>query len=373
MAEGADVTVIGAGVVGLAVAAALAARGRKVYILEKNERYGQETSSRNSQVIHAGLYYPPGCLKARTCVEGNRLLYELCARYGVPYRRLGKLVVATEAEEEPRLEALARNAAENGVTGLRLLTSRQVAELEPRVRARAGLLVPDTGIVDVHRLMELYVWLARERGAELVCRTEVVGLEYTGAGYLVWVRDREGTYPFRSRVVVNSAGLGADRVAAMAGLDVDRLGYRLHYCKGHYFSVCPAKSRLVSRLVYPVPHPQVTGLGIHVTLDLGGRMRLGPDALYVDEPEYGVDEGRRHLFWEGARRFLPDLEPEDLSPEMAGVRPKLQGPGQPQRDFVVRHEADRGLPGFVNLIGIESPGLTASPAIARLVAEMVGQ
>ncbi|MBC7104990.1 MAG: FAD-dependent oxidoreductase, partial [Firmicutes bacterium] len=247
-------------------------------------------------------------------------------------------MVATDAEEEPRLEALASNAAENGVTGLRLLTSREVAALEPRVRARLGLLVPDTGIVDVHRLMELYLWLARERGAELVCRTEVVGLEFTGAGYLVWVRDREGTYPFRSRAVVNSAGLWSDRVAAMAGLDVDRLGYRLHYCKGHYFSVCPAKGRLVSRLVYPVPHPQVTGLGIHVTLDLGGRMRLGPDTLYVREPEYGVDEGRRHLFWEGARRFLPDLEPADLSPDMAGVRPKLQGPGQEPRDFVVRHE-----------------------------------
>lgn len=375
-----DVVVIGAGIVGLAVAARLSAAGRAVAVLEQRDSFGRETSSRNSEVIHAGLQYPPGSLKARLCVAGNQMLYEICARHGVPHRNTGKLVIAVEEDEVAALEQLKATAEANGVAGLRIIGGAEVERMEPAVRAPAALYVPSTGIVDAHSLMAFFALSAREHGADLIYRTTVQAIEPLGDGYRVVGVDASGeTSALRAAAVVNAAGLWADAIAALVGIDIDAASYHQHFCKGDYFSVAPARAGLVSRLVYPVAATgaERAGTRIHLTLDLAGRMRLGPDAAWLpdawrERPNYQVDAARRDLFWQSARRYLPWLEVSDIAPEGAGVRPRVYGPGQPSRDFIIQHERERGLPGFVNLIGIESPGLTSSPAIAEYVAELLG-
>jgi len=364
-----DVAIIGAGVVGLATAAELARQQKGVFALEKNQSFGLETSSRNSEVIHAGIYYPEGSLKARFCVEGNPLLYDFCEKYGVDHRRLGKIIVATDNGEVEKLEQLHEMGRRNGVTDLRLISRDEVRHTEPNVEAVAGMLSPSTGILDAHALMRALYGLARERGADFVFETEVIGLEKVGTGYEVRIRDREGTSSIRAGIVINSAGLNSDRVAGLAGIDTARAGYQLHYCKGEYFSLNSSEGHPVSRLVYPLP--EHAGKGIHVTPTMDGRMRLGPNTRYVDEIDYGVDETDKETFYQSVKKFLPGLRLEDLEPEMAGIRPKLQGPEDDFRDFVIAHEEARGLPGLINLVGIESPGLTGAIAIGRHVAGMV--
>ena len=371
MEQLAEICVVGAGVVGLAVASELAGAGRDVLVLERHDSFGRETSSRNSEVIHAGLYYEPGSLKARLCVEGRERLYHLCREHGIGHRRITKMIVATTQEEVPRLEALAENARRCGVDDLRMLEPSDIPRLEPEVRAVAALFSPSTGIVDSHGLMSYFARKAKDCGATLAYCAEVIALEKTGDGWLVTVREPKDTYTFQTAIVINCAGLGSDQIAAAAGMEVDRCGYRLRYCKGDYFSLPPSKGGRVGRLVYPAPHAGAAGLGVHLTLDLQGRARLGPNAVYVDAVDYRVDVTQREAFYRSASRFLPFLEEEDLQPDMAGVRPKLQGPDEPFRDFVIRHEADRGLEGLFNLIGIESPGLTSVAALARYVQNLV--
>ena len=367
-----DITIIGAGVVGLAIAAQLAHRDRVVFVLEKNERFGQETSSRHSGVIHSGIYYPAGSLKAKLCVEGNRLLYELCGKRGIGHKKLGKLIVAASSEETGQLQKLKEKGQRNGATGLKLISRSELKEMEPNVEGVAALLSPSTGIIDSHALMEHFAARAKDGGAEIAYRKKVVGLEKVSAGYKVAVEENDkGKFSFDTRILINCAGLQCDKVAELAGIDIDRAGYRLHYCKGEYFTVGGGKNRLVKRLIYPVPEVKGTGLGVHVTLDLEGRMRLGPNTQYVDSIDYAVDSRHKDSFYKSAKRMLPFIEYEDLEPEMAGIRPKLQGPGEDVKDFVIRDESDKGLPGLINLIGIESPGLTSSPAIARYVARLV--
>jgi len=364
------VAVIGAGVVGLAVAARLAPRHPDLVILERNSRHGQETSSRNSEVIHAGIYYPTGSLKARLCVEGNRLLYEICAARDVPHRRCGKIITAAADEELPDLETLRARAQANGVE-LQRLSAAEAGELEPHVRSVGALLSPDTGIVSAHGLMDVLLHAAREKGAVFQPRSELVGLERRTGDYRLAVRMAGAVETFTAERVVNAAGLEADTVAAMAGIDVDAAGYRQHYCKGSYFSVAPAKAGLIARLVYPVPGR--LSLGVHAVLGLDGRLRFGPDAEYVGRRmDYRVDEAKGAAFGEAARRLVPEIEDADLAPDISGIRPKLQGPGEGFRDFVIAEESARGLPGFVNLIGMDSPGLTSAPAIAAHVAELLG-
>lgn len=374
-----DVVVIGAGVVGLAIAACLSENGRDVLLLEKHDSFGRETSSRNSEVIHAGLQYTPGSLKARLCVEGNRLLYEICGRAGVPHQRIGKLVIAVEDQEEPGLHALRATAEQNGVQGMRVVGHAEVERMEPHLRAPAALYIPSTGIIDAHSLMAYFAQRAREHGAEIVYRTEVCGIERLSDGYLVdGIDAARERFAVRSTVIVNAAGIWADHIASLAGIDIDAAGYRQHFCKGDYFGVAPRRTGLISRLVYPLAATGAEHVGtrIHLTLDLTGRMRLGPDAEWLADdwrmaPQHAVNGAKRDLFWRSAHRYLPWLEPDDIVPEGAGVRPRVFGPGEPQRDFIIAHETDRGLPGFVNLIGIESPGLTSSPAIARYVSELL--
>jgi L-2-hydroxyglutarate oxidase LhgO len=365
------IVVVGAGVVGLAVAARLAPRHPDLVVLERNSRHGHETSSRNSEVIHAGIYYPEGSLKARLCVEGNRLLYETCAARGIAHRRCGKIITAGDEAELPALDDLHGRARRNGVE-LDRLSAAATAALEPHVRSVGSLLSPDSGIVSAHGLMDALLHEVREAGAVFQPRSELVGLERHDGAYRLTVRNGGAVESFTAERVVNAAGLQADTVAAMAGIDVDAAGYRQHYCKGSYFSVAPARAGLVSRLVYPVPGRY--SLGVHAVLGLEGRLRFGPDAEYVarDDADYRVDAGKAAAFAEAARRLVPALEESDLSPDISGLRPKLQGPGDGFRDFVIAEESGRGLPGLVNLIGMESPGLTAALAIARRVAELVG-
>lgn len=360
------ITIIGAGVVGLAVARELAGRFHDVLVVEKNESFGRETSSRHSGVVHAGIYYPAGSLKARLCTGGNPLVYEYCRKRNIPHRKTGKLIVAVDEDEGRRLRLLKIQGDENEVPGLAFLSGHELRALEPDVSAREALFSPATGIIDAHVLMRSYLVEAESQGAKIVFYSRISAIRFDGREYEMEIN---GAYRFRSRVVVNCAGLYSDAVAALAGIDVEGEGYRLKHCKGTYFTASPAPR--ISHLVYPVPGEEDVGLGIHATLDLGGRVRFGPDAEYVSELSYDVDEGKRDVFHRAVSRYLPGVKREHLHPDTTGIRPKLQGPGEPFRDFVISVERERGLPGFINLIGIDSPGLTSSPAIARCVASLV--
>jgi L-2-hydroxyglutarate oxidase LhgO len=365
-----DVAIVGAGALGLAAAAALAAAGRSVAVLERGAGIARETTSRNSQVIHAGLYYPAGSWKARLCREGRERLYERCRRLRIPHRRLGKLVVAVEEAERAGLERLCALGTGNGAPGLAIVDGAEVRRLEPAVRAVAALVSPDTGIVDAHALCLSWLAEAEAHGAWLALRHDVVSIEARAGGFRVAALGPDGARSeLECAALVNAAGLDADRVAALAGIDVDARGWRLRPCKGDYFALAPGAPLRVGRLVYPLPAG--AGLGIHVTLDLGGRIRFGPDAEYVERVRYDVDPAKAAAFAAAAGRYLPGLRAEWLTPDQAGVRPKLAGPGEGFRDFVVEEASADGLPGLVNLIGIESPGLTAAPAIATRVVSLL--
>lgn len=389
-----DVTVVGGGIVGCAVAAAAARRLSAVVLLEREGRLGAGVTSRNSEVVHGGMYYPAGSLKARACVHGRRLLREFCRTAGVPYREYGKLIVAATAAEEPDLARLLALGQANGVEDLRLLDRRELAALEPHVRATAALHSPRTAVVAAEEAARAYGRLAAERGAQLLTSAAVTGLSRRGGAWEVTVRRGVGggpadgrggggdgagaptggeTWTHRSRWVVNAAGLHSDAVAALAGVDVDGAGLRLRWSKGNYFAVAPAHAGKVGRLIYPVPPADGSSLGVHVCLDLAGQMRLGPDVEPLDGREdYTVDPDRGAAFFAGARAFLPFLAPADLSPAMAGIRPRLARASAGFADFVARRE-EGGLAGLVDLIGIESPGLTAAPALAELVDGLLAE
>jgi len=359
----ADITIIGAGVIGLAIASEMANNKLNIFIIEKNESHGRGISSRNSEVIHAGIYYPPGSLKAKLCIEGRELLYESSVKYGIPHRKIGKFIIATTKNEMGKIEQLMYNARQNGISSVSLIKQSQISEMEPHIRAAGALHSPDTGIVNAHSLMDYYLQKAKMLGAEIVYGTEVVGIEKAPDGYKVSTVNREREhFEFISGKVLNAAGLYSDTIAKMIGKD-----YSLHYCKGDYFSIANVKKGMVQRLIYPVPEENHVGLGVHLTLDLSGRMKLGPDATYIERVEnYKVDAKKGEKFYEAAVKFLPFIKREDISPDMSGIRPKLQGRGESFRDFIISED----LPGFINLIGIESPGLTAAPAIARYVKAM---
>ncbi len=361
-----DVTIIGAGVVGLAIAAELSRLHHAIVVLEKAERFGQETSSRNSGVIHSGLYYPAGSLKARLCIEGADLLYAICRANSIPHLRTGKLIVAADQSELGRLEALPETGRRNGLRDIRVLEKDEITRMEPAVNAAAAIHLPNTGIIDVHALMKLFYHQAVANQVLFAFNSDVERIEKEKTAFSIQVRQEQ--YQFSSRIVINCAGLASDRIAAMAGLDIDRLGYRLRYCKGSYFFY--AGPSPVRTLVYPLPNDALTGLGVHATIDLGGRLRFGPDTEYVDAISYSVDTAKRDLFFESANRIIRGLKKTAFLPDMAGIRPKLQRPGESVRDFVIEDETRNNFPGLINLIGIESPGLTAAPAIARMVSRM---
>ena len=360
-----EITIIGAGVVGLAVAAELSRAYHSVVVLERQATFGQETSSRNSEVIHSGIYYPTGSMKTRLCVEGARLLYEYCEKHNVPCAKPGKLIVATDEAEIPFLEDILHRGKESGVEGLRFFEKKGINRVEPKVKGVAAIFSSETGIIDSHTLMKRIYATAKTSGVLFSFNSEVVAIAREKDGYLVGIK--EDNYTFLSRVVVNSAGLSADTVAGLAGIDCGQAGYRLRYCKGSYFSY--QKPSPVKTFIYPVPEEDLSGLGVHITIDLGGRLRFGPDTEYIDKIDYSVDAGKKSSFYRKASRLIDGLDEEAFNPDMAGIRPQIQGDGF--RDFIIRDEADRGLPGFINLIGIESPGLTSVLSIARQVHTLI--
>ncbi|MGO9310914.1 MAG: NAD(P)/FAD-dependent oxidoreductase [Spirochaetia bacterium] len=366
-----DILIVGAGVVGLAIAERLARPGRSIVVAERNESFGRETSSRNSEVIHCGMYYPENLLKTRLCVRGNPLLYERCEKDGIPARKTGKIVVAVDDQEARVLQHLLSQGRRNGVRGLRLIYERELRELEPCVRGVLGLLSPESGIVNSHLLMTSLQQSAAARGVTFGYRCDVHRVTWTGAGFVAELTDADTeSMSLNAECVVNAAGLDADRVAQSAGIDIDAAGYRIHPAKGEYFRVSSRHRGKLARLVYPVPSP--VHLGAHAVLGLDGGLKIGPNSVSAVRGDYSVDPAHREEFLAKASRFLPFLEAGDLSPDMAGIRPKLYRLGEPLRDFVIREETSRGLPGLVNLVGMESPGLTSCLTIAEEVERVLG-
>ncbi len=366
-----DIAIIGAGVVGLAIASRVARPDRDVVLLERHEGFGRETSGRSSQVIHAGIYYTEGSLKARFCVEGNRLLYQICRDNNIPYSPTGKLIVAVTSEEENGLPQLLERGRRNGAEGLEIISGSQAHNLEPNVNCRAAILAPSSGIVDAFSLMRFFETSAGGNGLQTAYRCEVKSIKKTTSGYKLGVLDSDGQLSyFNTRIVINSAGLECGNVAALAGIDIDRAGYRVNYCKGEFFRVGNGKQKLARRLIYPFP-PRPGFVGIHTVPDLEGNMKLGPHDYFVPTVDYRVDETHKQHVYDSVKSFLPFIDIQDLEPDTSGIHPKLQRPGEPMKDFVIVHESARGLPGLINLIGIESPGLTSSPAIGRYVEKMV--
>ena len=363
-----SITIIGAGVIGLAIAEKLSQYYSDIYVIERNSKFGQETSSRNSEVIHAGIYYPKNTLKAKLCVESNPKLYSFCEKYDVEYSKCGKFVVATTKEEVVQLEDVRQKAIANGVNNLVYLTEQEIKEKEPNIKAIKALYSPSTGIINVASFMKKLESLAINNGVDFVYKSELKHIEYSGNEYNLLINDADGNdFSFSSNIVINSAGLEADKVAAMIGIESEYL--RIQFCKGEYFRINPPKNRLVKSLIYPVPYPKLVGVGIHATVDISGGLKLGPDVEYLAKNEYNykVDASKRAKFYESVKAFMPFLDLEDLSPEMVGIRPKIQKDGEEYKDFYIMEESKRGLPKFINLIGMESPGLTASLAIADYV------
>jgi len=365
--ETVDCIVIGAGVVGLATARALARAGREVVILEATSAIGQGVSSRSSEVIHAGIYYPTGLLKTRVCVAGRDMLYRFCEDFSVPHRRCGKLIVATSDAERPKLDAIRAQAEANGVSDLRPISVAEAHELEPALSCVAALLSPSTGIIDSHAYMAALLGDAEAHGAMLALNTPVLSGRVELDGIVV---ETGGTEPMtlKAKLVVNAAGLGAQAVAAsLRGMPAEKIPPR-HLAKGNYFSL--AGRAPFSRLIYPIPEPG--GIGVHLTLDTAWQARFGPDVEWIDALDYSVDPRRGDAFYAVIRRYWPGLDDGALQPAYAGIRPKIERPGGVTTDFMIQTAETHGIPSLVNLFGIESPGLTSSLAIADGIVAQAG-
>lgn len=361
-----DAVVIGAGVIGLACARALALRGIETIVLERHEAFGSETSSRNSEVIHAGLYYPTNSRKAQLCVAGKHQLYDYCASHGINHRRCGKLMVATSPEQLPQLQHYYQQGQANGVSDLALLSANEAKALEPALECVAALHSPSTGIIDSHALMLALLGDAENAGSMLVVSTPVLGGKLESDGIVI---ETGGASPIcvKARIVINAAGLGAQALAtAMVGFPA-QLVPPSHYAKGNYYALTGRAP--FSRLIYPMPEPG--GLGVHLTLDLAGQARFGPDVEWVSELNYDVAPARADCFYGAVRHYWPALSDGALMPAYAGIRPKITGPGEAAADFLIQGPANHGVAGLVNLFGIESPGLTSCLALADQVTALV--
>jgi L-2-hydroxyglutarate oxidase LhgO len=364
-----DCLVIGAGVIGLACASRMARSGYSVLLVDEERWIGSHTSSRNSEVIHAGLYYPPGSLKASLCVEGCDLLYRWCVDHHVEHKRVGKLLVAVNPEEITTLEALQKNALRSGVDSLEEISVNQLRQIEPAVRGVAALFSPDTGIIDSHGYLQSLLSDAQNHGADLALDTRVSHLQHDGQHWHVDGVSCGETFSITTQRVVNAAGLFSSQLASrIMGLEQQYVP-NTHWCRGRYFSYSGRSP--FSHLVYPMPEANAAGLGVHATLDMGGQVRFGPDVAWTDSIDYQVEEHLKDDFALAIQRYFPSLDKDRLAPGYCGIRPKLSGPGEPASDFSIQGPQAHGLPGLINLFGIESPGLTASLAIAEHVARII--
>jgi len=367
-----NITIIGAGVVGLAIASKLSETQNSIFVLEKNSKFGQETSSRNSEVIHSGIYYPVDSLKTKLCVRGNHMLYDICDKNDIPYKRCGKLIVATDDQELVELQNIYKRAISNRVNDLSFLNTKEIHELEPNIYGKKALFSPSTGIIDSHQLMKFFVASSINNNVDFAFNSKVSSIRKINNYYQIEVIDHEGKpFLFTSKTIINAAGLEAEKISKMVGINNNK--YKTYFCKGEYFSIKPPKNKLVSRLVYPVPFKNLTGLGIHATVDLGGGLKLGPNVEYLDKNiyDYKINDSHKDDFFNSAKNIFPFLTLDDLQAEMVGIRPKIQKKGEAIQDFIIVEEKKSGFPNFINLIGIESPGLTASPAIAEYVNKLI--
>ncbi len=363
--ERANIVIIGAGIVGLSIAAEISKNNESVYILEKNWNFGLETSSHNSGVIHSGIYYPKNSLKSTLSIKGNQLIYDICKNYKIPVRKLGKLIVAKGEDEIKNLDKLMLNGIDNNIEGLKFLDQEDVRRLEPNVVVDKAIYVPSTGIIEPTDLMEYFYSKATKNQVQIAYKTEVTGIKRLDDGYELKGISVGEKFNIQANTVINSAGLFADKIAAMVGLDIDNLGYRLQYYKGDYFRISGPPP--VKMLIYPVPNS--IGLGIHLTPDLSGSVRIGPNAYPVEKIDYKVESNKKE-FIDSVKRFIPSIEKYQIDEDSAGIRPKIKGSSEIFKDFVITHEKNNGLFGYINLVGIESPGLTAAPAIAEYVSEI---
>jgi L-2-hydroxyglutarate oxidase LhgO len=356
-----DCIVVGAGVVGLAIARAFALSGREVMVVEAAEGIGTGTSARNSEVIHAGIYYPAGSLKAKLCVEGRKMLYAYCAEKGVAHKRIGKLIVATSQDEIAKLDDILSKARINGVDDMELLSAAQAQALEPALFCTAALHSPSTGIIDSHGLMLAYQGDAENAGAQCVFHTPLLSGDVRREGGFTLQFGGADAMQLSCNVLINASGLHAPTLArASRGIPPASIPTE-YLCKGSYFTL-QGKAPF-TRLIYPTPHH--AGLGVHLTLDLGGQAKFGPDTEWIDKVDYDIDANRCADFYEAVRTYWPGMPDASLSPGYTGIRPKVSGPHEPAADFMIVGPATHGVPGLVNLFGIESPGLTSSLAIAQ--------
>jgi len=367
-----DHLVIGAGVIGLAIAKRLSDSGKECFVVEKNGAFGEETSSRNSEVIHAGIYYPQNSLKAKLCIEGKTALYQYCQSRNLPHQQLGKLIVATSKDEESQLDLIEQKAINNGVTDLNWLNHQQLKTIEPNVKSTAALLSPSTGIVDVHQYMLSLVGDIEDAGNPIVYYADVHQIEQTSSGWKVRLFNQGEELSIHCRWLINAAGLHANKLAAMYQTDTPKL----HFCRGLYFSY--SGKNLFKHLIYPVPEKNTVGLGIHATLDLAGQVKFGPDTHYLDSIDYSFPEGSalletRQRWAKAIQSYYPDIEIERLTPSYAGIRPKLSGAKGAAKDFVIEGPNQHDLDNLIHLLGIESPGLTSSLAIAKYVETLINE
>jgi len=360
-----NITIVGAGIVGLAIGNELSEYFDDVLVLEKENGFGKHTSSRNSEVIHSGIYYPKNSLKAELCLKGNKLLYEFADKYGVNYDKCGKFIVATTDEEIPELEKLKAKGILNGVKGLEILNKEEVGLKIPDVKSVGALWVPDTGIVDSHRLMQNLEMLIEKKGGMIAYNTEVNTIKKLEKGFELGFTDGS---KLRTNILINAAGLFSENISKMLGVDTEELNLKLHLCKGEYYKTTKIKG--IKHLIYPLPDPKGIFLGIHLTLNLQGDIRFGPNAYYVDELDYKMDTRYKQDFVDAISRYM-DIDPEHLQPDDVGMRAKLQGPNDGFRDFHIKEEKEMGLSKYINLTGIESPGLTSALAIAKKVNDIV--
>ncbi|MBU0468845.1 MAG: NAD(P)/FAD-dependent oxidoreductase [Candidatus Omnitrophica bacterium] len=364
------ITIIGAGIVGLASSYLLSKNQKDIMVLEKQHSFGQDTSSRNSEVIHAGLYYPKNSLKSLMCLRGKELLYQLCQENNIGHRKTGKMLVASQKDEIQKIEDIYKNSTDCGINNLYFIDKAKIQKLEPNVKAETALFSPDSGIVDSHFVMKHFYDASKSRGVEFAFNIEAIGITKKSDHYEITVREPDGEeFSFETNVVINAAGLYSDKVASLVGIDIEKNSYKIHYSKGQYFRVSNPGKLGIKHLVYPPPSK--FDLGIHATPDLAGGLRLGPDAKYVDVIDYQININDQEIFFNSASKFLPELKLEDLIPDTSGIRAKLQSPQDDFRDFVIANEAEKGFPNFIDLLGIESPGLTSCLSIAERVKELI--
>lgn len=360
-----NILIIGAGVVGLSVAKALSVEFEDVVLVEKEKTFGRHTSSRNSEVIHSGIYYPQESLKAKLCVQGCDMLYNFAREYGIQFNNCGKLIVATSEKEISELYRLKENGEKNGVKNLRILEKEECNDLEPQINALKALRVESTGIIDTHKLMAKLESKAEENDVFMVYGMEVTTIKKTDNSYIVHFANGE---VYQANIVINCAGLHSDTIAQMVGLNIEENKLKLQLCKGEYYKNNHITN--IKQLIYPVPDPDGIFLGIHLTINLNNEVRFGPNAYYVDEVDYKMDENYKHDFYEAINRYM-DVSINSLHLDDCGIRPKLQGARDEVRDFYIQDESEKGFPGFINLIGIESPGLTSCLSIAEEVKKII--